>query len=86
MTSRKQTAWVDKWTAVHVGTGVLAGGVGLPLWIYVPASLAYEVMEQYLESNPKNIFAASGPEVIPNVVVDVLTGLAGYAAGRKWLR
>jgi hypothetical protein len=80
-----QTKPVDRWSLVHVGTGVMARGLGVPFVLWLVGSTLYEFVEQGIESKPGNIFATSGPEVPVNAVLDVGFNCLGWLSGRKLL-
>ena len=77
--------WVDWWTFVHFSSGFVASSYGVKEPVAVAAAVLYELVEQpFLRSQAgKNFFGASGPEVIPNQVIDVLVFWAGYRIAVK---
>ncbi|HET9947866.1 MAG TPA: hypothetical protein VFQ22_02955 [Longimicrobiales bacterium] len=79
---------IDPWTIVHFATGLAFGLVNAPLRWTLPLATAYEVLEQYLERSDagKEFFETSGPEVLPNAMVDVVVFAAGHELGRWWNR
>ena len=81
-------AALDPWTLVHFSAGLALGLVNAPLRWSLPIAAAYEVVEQLLERSEagKELFDTSGPEVIPNALVDVLVFMAGHHLGRRWNR
>jgi hypothetical protein len=88
--SEEQTnaAVFDGWSLVHVLTGTAAGLVGLGAWLYLAASLTYELVELYHESpSGSRLFGSKRPEDSSNLVADVGLGCLGYALGvqlRTW--
>lgn len=76
----------DPWTIVHFGAGLAAGLVDMPLRLVLPVAIVYEIAEYNLESYDvgQELFETSGPEVIPNAIVDVAVFAAGHELGRRW--
>lgn len=81
-------AVIDPWTAVHFASGLALGLVSAPLRLWLPLAAAYEVAEHYLEDSDfgKEIFDTSGPEVVPNAVLDLVVFAAGHQLGKLWNR
>jgi hypothetical protein len=81
-------AIVDPWTAVHLASGLALGLVSAPLRWWLPLAAAYEVVEHFVEDSEvgQQIFETSGPEVVPNAIVDLLAFAAGHQLGRLWNR
>lgn len=84
--AEQNRAAVDPWTVVHFAAGLAAGLVDVPLRIALPLSVLYELLEYRAESEEvgQELFETSGPEVIPNAVVDVVVFAAGHELGRRW--
>jgi hypothetical protein len=78
----------DPWTVVHFGAGLAAGLVAIRLPTAVAAAVAYEVVEQFVERREvgKELFNTSGPEIIPNALVDVAVFALGLELGHRWNR
>lgn len=78
----------DPWTIVHFSMGLAVGMVEAHPFVAFGAAVGYEFMEQWAERRAlgKEIFDVSGPESMPNAVVDVVVFAAGYALGRLWQR
>ncbi|MBI2079088.1 MAG: hypothetical protein HYT80_12120 [Euryarchaeota archaeon] len=81
MTSRKGVKAVDAWSLVHVASGVGLAVVGVGPWLAVGAIVGFELVEGGL----RRISVKGGGglfeyESWPNVVTDVLVGVAGYVA------
>lgn len=77
---------LDPWTIVHFGAGLAAGLVAIRLPTALAGAVAYEVVEQFVERKElgKELFNTSGPEVIPNALVDVAAFALGHELGRRW--
>lgn len=84
--SEQNQAAIDPWTAVHLGAGLALGLMSVPLRRALPAAIAYEVAEQFLERKPwgRKLFHTSGPEVLSNAVVDVVVFAAGHWLAERW--
>jgi hypothetical protein len=78
----------DPWTVVHFGAGLALGLVNAPLKAALGAAIAYELLEQYLERSEegKEFFDTAGPEVVPNVILDLAVFAAGHQLGKAWNR
>lgn len=78
----------DPWTLVHFAAGLALGLVNAPLRWSLPIAAAYEVLEHFVERSDsgQDFFDTSGPEVIPNAVLDVVVFAAGHELGRRWNR
>jgi hypothetical protein len=81
-------AAIDPWTLVHFAAGLAAGLVEMPYRWLLACSLAYEVVEQVAERNEvgQELFETSGPESLPNAVVDMVAITLGHHLGRRWNR
>lgn len=81
-------AALDPWTVVHFAAGLAAGLVDMPYKWLLTAALAYEVVEQVAERQEigQEIFETSGPESLPNAVVDLVAVTLGHQLGRAWNR
>lgn len=81
-------AAIDPWTGVHLAAGLALGLINVPLRWAIPASLAYEAAEQVLERHEPGqaFFATSGPESMPNALVDTIALFIGHRLGRRWNR
>jgi hypothetical protein len=79
-------AVIDPWTVVHFGVGLALGLVNAPLRASLVAAAVYEVVEQYVERSDagKELFDTSGPEAIPNAIVDLAVLVAGHQLGKMW--
>lgn len=86
--AEQNRAVVDPWTLVHFGTGLALGLINAPLRWWLPAATAYEIAEHYLEESEtgKELFDTSGPEVVPNAVLDLVVFAVGHQLGRLWNR
>jgi hypothetical protein len=78
----------DPWTVVHFGAGLALGLVNVPLRWSLAAAVAYEVVEQYVERSEegKELFDTTGPEVVPNAILDLAVFAAGHRLGQAWNR
>jgi len=79
-------AVIDPWTVVHFASGLALGLVSAPLRLWLPLAAAYEIAEHYLEDSEigKELFNTSGPEVVPNAVLDMVAFAAGHRLGKLW--
>lgn len=79
-------AAVDPWTAIHLTSGMAFGLTDVPFRWGVGLSIAYEVVEQYAERRGwgKRFFKTSGPESVPNAIVDIVAFAAGHWLGARW--
>ena len=77
---------VDPWTLVHFATGLALGLINAPLRWWLPVATIYEVVERYVERSElgKEFFETSGPEVVPNAILDLAVFTAGHQLGRLW--
>jgi hypothetical protein len=84
--SEQNDAAIDPWTVVHFGVGLAFGLWGMPFLWSMFAAGAYEIFEQALERSEvgQTIFTTSGPENIPNVIVDLGVFALGHQLGRAW--
>lgn len=81
-------AAIDPWTPVHMAAGLALGLMNAPLTWSVAAAAAYEFGEQFLERSDagQDLFDVSGPETLPNVLVDLAVFAAGHYLGSRWNR
>jgi hypothetical protein len=86
--AEQNKAVVDPWTLVHFASGLALGLVNAPLRWWLPVATAYEVAERFLEESDagQEFFDTSGPEVVPNAVLDLAVFAAGHQLGRLWNR
>jgi presenilin-like A22 family membrane protease len=84
--SEQNEAAVDPWTVVHLATGLALGLVNAPQLWALAASVTYELSEQVFERREwgKQFFETSGPESLPNALMDSTAFLIGYRLGRRW--
>lgn len=84
----QNSAAVDPWTVVHFATGLAAGLMEVPYRWVLAGSLVYEVAEQVAERQDvgQELFETSGPESLPNAIVDLLAITLGHHLGRRWNR
>ncbi len=78
----------DPWSVVHFAAGLASGLIELPRRVALPLSILYEVLEYRaeLEDFGQELFETSGPEAVPNAVVDVAIFALGHELGRRWNR
>lgn len=86
--AEQNRAVVDPWTLVHFASGLALGLMNAPLRLWLPLATTYEVMEHYFEKSDvgQEFFDSSGPEAVPNAVVDLAVFTAGHQLGRRWNR
>ena len=86
--AEQNKAVADPWTVVHFASGLALGLINAPLRVWLPLAAAYEVAEHYLEESDtgQEIFDTSGPEVVPNAILDLVIFVAGHQLGRLWNR
>lgn len=77
---------LDPWTIVHFASGLALGLVNAPLKVWLPLATAYEVAEHFLEESEvgQDVFKTSGPEVVPNAILDLVVFAAGHQLGKLW--
>lgn len=71
---------------MHFSTGLALGLIDVPIRWALTTAVAYEVVEQIFERHErgKRFFKTSGPEVVPNAMVDTAVFALGHWLGRKW--
>lgn len=81
-------AAVDPWTVIHFSSGLALGLIDAPFRLVIGAAVIYEVVEQYAERHEwgKDLFETSGPETLPNVLVDIAVLAIGHRLGAAWNR
>jgi hypothetical protein len=86
--AQQNRAVADPWTLVHFASGLALGLVNAPLRWWLPVAATYEVVEHYFEASyvGQEVFDTSGPEVVPNAVLDLVVFAAGHQLGRLWNR
>ncbi len=84
--SEQSVALIDPWTAVHGGTGLAAGLLGVPMTWALGVAIAYEGIEYLTQRSPegRNMWNVSKPERFGNQVVDVLVFAGGVYLGHKY--
>lgn len=86
--AEQNEAAVDPWTAVHLSTGLALGLMDVPGRWAMAASVGYELAEQWFERLDwgKAFFETSGPESVPNAIVDTAVFMLGHRLGTLWNR
>jgi len=86
--AEQNRAVADPWTVVHFASGLALGLVNAPLRLWLPLAAAYEVAEHFLEESDtgQEMFDTSGPETMPNALLDLAIFAAGHQLGRLWNR
>ena len=84
--SEQNTSMVDPWTAVHAGTGLALGLLGVGFWKAVAGAVVYEFIEAQAETQEagRRFFRVSAPEVFSNQVIDVIVFAYGVRLGHRW--
>jgi hypothetical protein len=83
----EQVAFFDKWTVVHVASGLVSGAIGVPVWAYIALGTGYELAEFAAESpRGSKIFGTKRPESALNVAGDFAAGIAGNLLGQALRR
>ncbi len=84
--AEQNRAALDPWTVVHFASGLALGLMNAPLRVWLPVATAYEVAEHYLEKSEtgKELFDTSGPEIVPNAILDLVVFAAGHQLGKLW--
>lgn len=84
--AEQNRAAVDPWTIIHFSAGLASGLVNAPLRVTFPLAVLYEIFERRLEAVDvgQEIFDTSGPERLPNALVDLGVFLLGHGLGRRW--
>jgi hypothetical protein len=84
--ARTDQAPLDKWTPLHLATGVGAGLVNIHPWLFVGLVVVYEVLENRENGwLRKTFFKGSEPESVDNAITDIAVSLLGYVAARRFL-
>ena len=86
--AHQNQAAIDPWSFVHLGSGLALGLMNMPRRLAIVGSIAYEIVEQVAERRQwgKYLFHSSGPESLPNAIVDVLMVALGHRLGEAWNR
>lgn len=65
--SEQNTAALDPWTIVHLGTGLASGLMGVGFWTTFGGAVAYEILEQAAERHQvgQRLFKSSKHRVAP---------------------
>jgi hypothetical protein len=73
---------------VHFATGRARGLVNAPRRWWRPGAAADEGAEHYKEKSEtgQELFDTSGPEIVPNALLDLAVFAAGHQLGRLWNR
>jgi len=84
--SDQNRASMDPWTVVHLSAGLAFGLMNVPIRWALSAAVAYELAEQVFQRFDwgQEFFKTSGPEVVPNAIVDTAIFAVGHWLGRKW--
>ena len=84
--SQQNEAAIDPWTAVHAAAGLAFGLMGTDFKRSMALAVGYEVLEQvYVRvEEGRSPFEISGPETIPNAVVDLVAFGLGHWLGKRW--
>lgn len=82
---RRGEAALDAWTWVHVGSGVALGVLLRSWWVVLALLVAYEAFEGVLRRIKLEEGGLFEYESWPNIVADVVAGMAGFAAARLLL-
>ena len=82
----QNNAAIDPWTAVHLSAGLALGLKDVPLPWALSAAVAYELAEQVFQrfESGQKFFKTSGPEILPNALVDTAVFVAGHWLGQRW--
>jgi hypothetical protein len=78
----QNVAPIDAWSLVHIATGYGLALLQLrPSAVWV-GNIAFEVLENLVESTPGNVFGTNRPESLANVVTDVALTMGTYYVTR----
>jgi hypothetical protein len=82
----QNAAAIDPWTGVHLAAGLAAGLMDARFVPVFSAAVVYEVLEHYFESSEfgQRTFSISGPEIGPNVAIDIGIFALGWWLGHQW--
>jgi hypothetical protein len=80
---------LDRWSFVHVGSGVLLGALLVPWYGFLALVVGYEGFEAGLRQGRTSKGGIFAPETWQNMVVDILVasvgwGLATWAVSMFW--
>lgn len=86
--AQQNRAVIDPWTIVHFSTGLALGLMDVPFERSVGAALGYEIAEQFVERQGwgRDFFNTSGPESLPNALMDMAVLSLGHRVGALWNR
>lgn len=79
------SAVLDPWSAVHLGSGLATGLVGVTAKQALFVSLAYDVVFSLFFQRRTGLLHTTGDEVVWNKLADVAIFMTGNYMGRKWL-
>ncbi|MGA7617665.1 MAG: hypothetical protein WBX15_21070 [Thermoanaerobaculia bacterium] len=84
--AEQNQAAIDPWTLIHLTSGLAMGLVDIRFRTAMTLSVGYEIIEQFAQRRGwgQALFNVSGPESIPNSVVDVVVFAAGHWLGTRW--
>ncbi len=76
---RINAAPVDRWTTLHVASGVGLGAVGLPWWSALGISVVFEVVENLVQPSIPSVFKGSADnDSLENSVIDTAALMLGW--------
>ena len=67
---------IDGWSLIHFGAGAILGLMKLPRTSAYSLIIGYEIFENILKFENKDLFGDN--ESVKNIVVDTIVGIAGY--------
>jgi len=77
--TRINEAPIDRWTAVHVGSGCVMGALGMPWWGALLTSVGFEVVENLVQPHVPSVFEGSADRDSPeNTVLDTAALMLGW--------
>jgi len=71
---------VDKYSALHIATGVIFGILNFPLWFVLILAIVFELIENPLKVKV-DLFPSQKKESLRNQVFDVIFVVLGWGIG-----
>jgi hypothetical protein len=79
-------AAIDRYTSAHFGVGATAAAFGVPWWLALAGSIAWEVAEDALKDKIPTAFPYSSHDSLLNASTDTIAVMAGWGAATLALR
>lgn len=79
------SAVIDPWSAVHLGSGLATGLVGVSPKQALIISLGYDLVFSFIFQRKTGLLHTTGEEIVWNKAADVAAFMLGNYLGRRWL-